>query len=120
MSGVCACTAAAMHWAAVTSAGRRLPRRMLSANMLASAVGGMLTAQALDLIPWATIPPLLGVSAAAVVGHTLGPRALWWFGTGALGALEKYAPWFKAEPLPEPKEEGETDGSDQRPVPPQQ
>lgn len=85
----CAATAAAMHWSAVVGGGHELPPRRLQANLVAAAVGGAITAQALDLVPVLSISPLVAILIAAITGHALGPGALYWFGRVLVGAARK-------------------------------
>ncbi|BDP42938.1 hypothetical protein DAETH_29070 [Deinococcus aetherius] len=101
LAAVCAVTAAGLHWAAVVASADEVRPRAFRGNLVASAAGGLLASQLLELLP-SVISPLLAVAVVAVVGHTLGPQALWWFGRGALGGVDRVAPWFKPPDLPPP------------------
>lgn len=107
--------AAGMHATALAGSGKPWPaRRVLTANLISTAVVGMAVAEGARHVPLSLdlVPVLL---VAAIAGHTLGPRGPGWLFLVILSAIKRL-PGVPDDLPPPPTDPQPPELSDKEPV----
>lgn len=81
--------AAAMHATALAGDGKEWPRRrVFVANLISTAIVGMVVSQIVRYLPW-RVDVVITLLAAGLTGHVLGPRGVSWAFKGMVEAAQQ-------------------------------
>lgn len=81
--------AAAMHATALAGSGKAWPaRRVMTANLISTALVGIVVSQIVRFLPWKA-DLVVTLLAAGLTGHVLGPRGVSWAFRGMVEAAQQ-------------------------------
>ncbi|MDO4246783.1 MAG: hypothetical protein Q4C89_12230 [Deinococcus sp.] len=96
--------AAAMHATAMAGSGKAWPaRRVMTANLISTALVGIVVSQIIRFLPWKA-DMVVTLLAAGITGHTLGPRGVAWAFSGMVKGAQQAPVIGKLIPDPPPDE----------------
>lgn len=96
--------AAGMHATALAGGGKAWPaRRVLTANLISTALVGIVVSQVVKYLPW-KIDLVVTLLAAGLTGHVLGPRGVSWAFSGMVKGAQQAPVIGKLIPDPPPEE----------------